>query len=232
MIVARNAPGDSRWNPIERLWSYINSVIVGLMLPHRDPDEDDDALEDRSIARLNAAMEGIKYNNHPVTCVAVPCNDSKVQIGGEVYENDYYAEDEHELVHKIMQKKMTRHELRQKHPDIAKILQLAQKHCQVTLHGYIFRKCLPQDGMQYLNCQFCKDHPHRISKELVKAIPSKESGSLFYDCIPDPSRPGHYMTFLDMLKQVNTVKITPDGMIPDAVRCKVINTENRKSIFH
>ena len=223
MLIRRPAPNMSRFNPIERLWSYVNNVLVGLMLPHREPDENDDDLEDRSIQRLNSAMEGAKYNGHPITCVAVPCNDSKVEIGGEVYENDFYTEAEDRIVHDIMDKKRTRHEVRKTHPEIAETLKLIYKHCQSTLHGYVFRKCLPQDG--YV-CQYCKDHPWKSSKQLMDAIPSKKSGAMFYDCIPDPERPGHYKTFIDLLKSVKTLKITPDGMFPDAVRCQVIINNN------
>jgi len=107
--------------------------------------------------------------------------------------------------------------VRKTHPEIAETLKLIYKHCQSTLHGYVFRKCLPQDG--YV-CQYCKDHPWKSSKQLMDAIPSKKSGAMFYDCIPDPQRPGHYMTFIDLLKSVKTLKITPDGMFPDAVRCQ------------
>jgi len=219
--ISRNAPGDSRWNPIEHLWAYINNKLCGLMLPIREEDEDVDDLEDRSIRRLNEAIQGAKYDGHKVTPIHVPCNSSQVKINGNMYENDFFTAEEDAIVHEIMEKKSYhKRRVTEEHPDIAEYLRLIYRHSQVTMHGYVFRKCLPQDG--YV-CEYCKAHPLRISKEMQDALPSRKSGALFYDCIPDPERPNHYQTLLKMMSEVKSLKITPDAMFPDVKRCQESN---------
>ena len=168
---------------------------------------------------MNAALAGFKYDNHPVIPIHVPSDSNEVEIDGKKYPNDYFKEEDALKIKDIMKDdKMTRRKMRENHPEVADNMKLIFRHMQVTLHGYVFRKCKPGDGQ---SCQFCKDHPPRASQRLWSALPSKDSGGLFFDCEDDLSRPGHYRTLLDLLKNIKDVKIKPDGMFPDVTRCQV-----------
>ena len=68
-------------------------------------------------------------------------------------------------------------------------------------------------------CSFCKKHPARSSAQLIKDLPRKEQGGLFYGVCPDPKHAGHNKTFLQLIKE--KPKILPDGDILDAHRCEV-----------
>ena len=71
---------------------------------------------------------------------------------------------------------------------------------------------------------FCKKNPRRSSDKFWESLPRKSSGGLFFDLQPDPEKPDHYRTLLDMLKDVVNIKIQPDGMFKDVFgRCKVIH---------
>ena len=101
LFVVRNAPGDSRWNLIERyvydckvipflncifrLWALINMKVCGLVLPAKTDDQTEDEFEDAAINQLiEEALGDLEYNGHPVFSVPVPCNSSEVVIEGKV----------------------------------------------------------------------------------------------------------------------------------------------------
>jgi len=221
LIIVRNAPGDSRWNAIERLWSFLNNKLAGLTLPTKIAEETDDEYEDRCLEILNAALQDFVYDGHEVKSIAVPCGAEEVEVDGSKFANNFFKEEEAKTVHSIQKdKKMNRRTLRRLHPDIADNFQVIMKHVQITLHGFVFRKCKPGDGNP---CGYCKANPTRGSKELWSVLPSKKSGGLFYDCEPDPNKPGHYRTLLDLVSNVNNIKIKPDGEFADVERCKEKN---------
>lgn len=219
LIIARNAPGDSRHNPVEHYWGFENTKLSGVVLPAKKPDQTVEESEDSAIETLiESCLKDLVYDGHPVTNVHVPCSSSTVRIGDKDLENDHISEEEPKLIQAIMEnKKMDKRTLRQSHPEIYKRLQNILKHVDIRLHGFIFRKCHPRDHQ----CDFCKENPRRSSDKLWKCLPRKSSGGLFYDIQPDPNMPGHYRTLLDMMGDGKKIKIKPDGMFEDVFgRCQ------------
>ena len=107
--------------------------------------------------------------------------------------------------------------MNEQHPAIAEELKLFYKHADIRAHNYFFRKC--HKDASY-SCPWCKDHPVRSSDKFWSCLPQKSSGGLFFDCEEDPNRPGHNRTLLDLLKNIKTVKIAPDGQLEGVTRCK------------
>ena len=189
-------------------------------MPPRRPDQTLDESEDDAIDYLiGSCLKDLMFDGHPVTNVHVPCQSSIVKIGDKNLENDYISQDETKIVQKIMEdKKMDKRKMRQEHPQIYERLQIIFQHMDVRLHGYVFRKCHPKD----YQCDFCKKNPRRSSDKFWKSLPRKSSGGLFFDLQPDPEKPGHYRTLLDMMRDVVRIKIKPDGMFNDVFgRCQV-----------
>ena len=150
--------------------------------------------------------------------IHVPCTSSTVNIGGELYENDFIEEEETVQVQRIMEdKKIDKQKLRETYPHIHGRLKTILKHVDSRLHGYIFRKCHPKER----NCKHCKEKPVRGSAQLWSCLPKKSSGGLFFDCEVDKESPGRYRTLLDLLKDGVKIKINPDGMFDGYSRCQV-----------
>ena len=134
------------------------------------------------------------------------------------YENDHLDPEESDVIQKIMMdKKMNKRKLREQHPEIAEELKLFYKHCDIRLHNYFFRKCHKHSAHV---CPWCRDHPVRSSDKLWSCLPPKSSGALFFDCEEDPNNLGHNRTLLDLLKDIKTLKIIPDGQYEGFMRCK------------
>ena len=167
---------------------------------------------------IDSCLKDLFYNNHPVISVHVPCTSSTVNIGEELYENDYIDEEEPDLVQHIMEdKKMDKRKLRETYPGIYNRLKIILDHVDSRLHGYVFRKCHPKEK----NCNYCMENPRRGSSQLWNCLPKKSSGGLFFYCEPDKDNPGHYRTLLDLLKDGAGIKINPDGMFNGYNRCQV-----------
>ena len=111
-----------------------------MKLPSKHDGESDEEYEDRCINVLIKALEGFKYDGHPVTAVHVPSNTNEVEIGGEKYANNFFKEDEAAKVQDIMDDdKMTREKLRSHEPTVAEYLRIIFHHMQTTAHGYVIR---------------------------------------------------------------------------------------------
>ena len=115
---------------------------------------------------------------------------------------------------------MNKKKLKEQFPDIAEELKLFFKHCDIRLHNFFFRKCHKNSKTP---CSWCKDHPVRGSDKMWSCLPPKSSGGLFFDCQEDPSNPGHNKSLLDLLKEIQTLKISPDGQYEGVVKCKEKN---------
>ena len=208
-----------------RLWSFINNVLVGKILKGKEDGLSDDEAEDRAINELVRVLEGVKFDGFEVHPIGVPCDISEndVVIDGKTVFNNSFTEEEAKLVHKIMKdKSMTRKKLLNDNPEVAETLKIIFKHIQVTLHGFAIRKC-KKGKIQGPVCKYCQEHPTRASEKLWSALPHTRSGGLFFDCEPDVGNPGHYRTLLDLVKNVDTVRIKLDGMFDDVQYCDVSN---------
>ena len=81
-------------------------------------------------------------------------------------------------------------------------------------------------GLGEKPCKDCLDNPATGSSNLWFGLPSKDDGGLFFSPVQDNDNPGHFKTFLQLMreKDVGTLeKIIPDGCFGDLDfgRCKV-----------
>lgn len=150
---------------------------------------------------INNALKDLTHDGHPVYSVPVSSKSSEVVINGNSYENGIITDEDYSLIQKLMEdKKMNKRTLARLHPNIAKNMKLFYRHCDVRSHNFVFRKCHP---MHHYQCSHCKQFPPRSSSQFWSSLPLKQSGGLFFDCVPDVKHPGHYMSLLDMLKTLN-----------------------------
>ena len=117
---------------------------------------------------------------------------------------------------KFYESKLAAERHRRTYPAISKDAKLIHKHMDKRQHSINYRKCISDLGDT--PCSFCKRNPARSSSQLIKDLPRKDQGGLFYGVSPDPSHPGHNKTFLQLSKE--KAEIVPDGDIHDAERCQ------------
>jgi len=219
LAIGRNAPGDSKWNPIERLWSYITAKLAGLVVPDFGKEMEDDEADEAGIKFLiDSAMTNLKYDGFDVVTVPVSCHEDNVIINGETVDNRHIKPEDANLIQKIMEdRKMNKKLLKNKQPQVAENLKIFYKHADVRQHNIIIRKCHPLSPP----CRYCKDHPVRSSDQFWSCLPNKKKGGLFFDCEEDTQHPGHYRTLLDLLEDISEVTIKPDGQFTEVKRCEV-----------
>ena len=88
LLVVKNAPKDSRFNPVEHLWGYLTGKLSGLVLPTSIEGDDSLTVEDpevidQGIDILKNTIEGIQFNGFDVNPVAVHCNSEEIILCGE-----------------------------------------------------------------------------------------------------------------------------------------------------
>ena len=195
--------------------------ISGIVIPVEGGDLDDDEADEAAIQYLiDNGLLDLTYDTHPVYPIKVPCTGNEVMISDEIYEIDKIKKEEGNLIQKIMEnKKMTKKNLQNHHSEVARKMTLYLKHSQNLAHSIVFRKCHPNGKY---SCLHCKTHSTRGSEALWSCLPLKESGGLWFDCESDPNNEGHYRTLLDLLDNIQNLKIVPDGQFSDVQRCQVI----------
>ena len=114
---------------------------------------------------------------------------------------------------------------------------LFQKHMDSRTRCEIFRKCCSMLGE--IECKTCKDRPVKAT-EALKVLPAKTAGGLFFDPVPDENHPGHFKTFLEVMK--DKLKVVPDEQLEDVKKCNVdkclnvfknhTDAERHNRIFH
>ena len=222
LLIVKNAPKDSRFNPIEHLWGYFSKKLAGMVLPLRLIGEDDDkTLSEDSVEVNNQAIDILtntfknkKFNGFPIVPVSVHCNAEKVVIGED--ELDHKTFDELEQDKDFYDSNLSQRRVRDKDPETMKEARLIAHHMDKRSHSLFYRKCMKELGDK--PCTYCKEFPPSVSPELIMDLPRREDGGLFFDVAEDPVHPGHNRTFLNHIGR--KYNIVPDGDI-DVERCKV-----------
>ena len=154
---------------------------------------------------LKNTISGNKFNGFDVIPVAVHCGSEEIVLGEkEVKRNTF---DDLSQVNKFYDSKLSLDRLQKINPTVSKDAKMIHRHMDKRQHSIYFRKCLPTLGEN--PCGHCKDHPARSSSNLIKDLPEREKGGLFYSVIPDPKNPGHNKTFLQLILEKH--EIVPDG---------------------
>lgn len=242
LFVVKNAPKDSKWNPIEHFWGFLTPKLAGVILPSKagegmdnsdasdDEGPDDENVKDKqdpkvldnAIDILHNITNRLEFDKFKVTSVPVKCEDSEVQIKDKIYKNDQL--NELEKVDKYYKGNLSKAHLRDRDPETAKFSTFLHKHMDRRLHSIFIRKCHRLvDGSV---CSYCRKHPTRSSDSFWRDLPPRSREALFYGVEADPDHPGHNLTYLQQLKKGNNNVIKPDGEIEGVRRCKVWNLEN------
>lgn len=183
--------------------------------------EDQDVVDEAAMDYIiNSGMQDLTYDGFEVVPVKVPNNSSKIVIHEETFDNDLFDGDAEKILQKVMESKsFGQRKLTDEHPDIAANLRLFAKHADVRNHAYYFVKCHKLESSKA--CKHCKENPPQCTDKFWATLPKRERGGLFYGVEEDLANLGHNRTFLDMMSEVDSLSIVPDGEYNEVKRCKV-----------
>lgn len=193
LIFASHAPGDSRFNMIERIWSIINTHFAGVTLPITLPGETKAPwLQDIPEEEKERKTDQVFWNANTLACKYLT---NKKQNGFSItphaenalgYEENKQHDALKNLLNNITKSKLTD----PKYVPLIKEYQFYMKHC-IKRHYYLqFSKCQ--------ECNYCKENPVRATnffatlKSLGGSIPGPVVSEVYK---------GHYKTFLQVVKE-------------------------------
>ena len=204
------APGTSRFNPVERIWSGMTKVVANTVL---DPEQKiikkgmgnaSDASDriDREVYKkcaqqIQSMLENFQYNNHSWAIGTVDPDNQMRELNGAVWMPEH--EDKETLRQFYLKKHGTRNRPQfnnQEEKEIYKDARYYINHCEVGNHFMAFFRC--QDE----SCDRCvlkhKHYPVPENFAQKLGLPSRENGALFY--IPEKmeEEDGKYKTFLQL----------------------------------
>ena len=223
LLVVKYAPGQSRYNPVERAWSKMTRVFGGVILrPNEDKGDDSDKESMlTSLQKVKGLMSGFTFDGYNWTSVIVPPEEMEdmVEIEGSMIKNNFYSDiDEVNKVYQGAVSKTKLKNLANENNLVWKEMKKMHKHLDKRQHALVFRRCEPGTKM----CSDCRKRKTRLPKVLRDSLPKKKAGGLFYVPQPDRHHLGKNMTYLDQVKEVKKMKIVPDSDLNnDVVRCQV-----------
>ena len=142
----------------------------------------------------------------PITVGTVKVEDpNQMVVKGKVFDNNAIDKDNFKEQRKILNGNTQRRTVAGKSKKLALNMQQRCYHMEKRLlilihihkqsnflplrkHALIFRLCVHElDGSV---CDMCKKTPHKIPPEVVKDLPKRSQGGLFWDITLDPNLPG------------------------------------------
>ena len=148
VIMVKNAPNDSRWNEIERFWSYLTLRHKGLIIPERLPEMDENRNEDEAkdyvinegIKMLVNTDKGNEWDGHKVTPVGLFQGAEEVEIDGVKLPNNAISEELYEHRKKLIESTNTFDTISRLDPEFAKDCKMFNQHYDRRCH--FFMVCL------------------------------------------------------------------------------------------
>lgn len=193
MIVTSYCPGDSAFNPIERVWSPCTQALTSVYLPAvlegetRPPCAQAGLSTEEKMAKehtvFNTAMELINHRYWKDITFGGKEITTKVKASGSA-EHPYSCA-EYREVHKSLTSSAT--QLKANEP-VYEEFRFTSKHMDRRIGMAIFSKCVdPTD------CIHCETHPtkHVDMLKSVKDLPSPK---------PSIDFPGHFMSLIEALE--------------------------------
>jgi len=236
LVFASFAPGQSRFNPVERYFGYHSRKRAGMILPDYllDEEENQDGMElsvadkiyNQSIRLMldhDRKLSGLEDQGIFSAGKFVGREEViQFQDGGKVYRADTIDKSKFEQKRSLLNSNTLRQNLVKKDPRLVKELKMMNLHMEVRKHAIIFRKCVQELGDSL--CKMCRRSPHTFSEEVLKDLPRKDlsGGALFWDLKEDSNNEGHFRTLLETLTLNDQFK--PDSCVPlPFQRCKEKN---------
>jgi hypothetical protein len=193
LIWVSYAPGHSRYNPIERMFSHLTDLIANVTIDLDATFLTIDRQLDSALVDLNKYWHNKKYDKFKIDCRPV------FSVNGNSFDGHQ------ELKDKLM-KSSVKHIMNHENDNIRFNLRLYMRHCVRSSYYVSFIKC--KDS----TCIHCLRHPVRATKtvELLRS-----SG----DYLPWPQMTlskNHYDTFLQRTHAIlaGEKNIIPDQQLP------------------
>ena len=200
LVVQSYAPGHSRFNPIERTWSLLTKLVVGVILPVEieeldfvtpKPNENEkwDKVMDNAINSLSKFWHGRKYDGFPITVSPFFSNDEAIENLNYVHDN---ITDFNQLAGK------QNNDSNPAFNDLKSLYQFLVRHLNRKAYQLEFIRC--EDA----GCSHCSTLPTR-ENEFLQVIRN------FGGSLPTPTKSdfvkGHFQSLQDMLLR-NTCSTT------------------------
>ncbi|XP_062518097.1 uncharacterized protein LOC134193289 [Corticium candelabrum] len=237
LVVVCNAPGFSRYNPIEHLWSPCSKWLAGVSLPSCLPGETvapalqnvsyeerrtkEDQVFSNALDQLDIYWDGKFHDGFRVTSVGVKSGVSHAPTLTRYSQGDY------ENV-----KNMLKSSLRAIKADEVKMQLLEEwrylvKHMDRRWGMVCFRKGSCRDDS-------CKCMTNGLSATSVNKVPCSDTWCL-PPVTPDTDNPGHYLTYRQTLSALCISK--PDQHLKDVMtdrcpRCRYVFTSQADQHRH
>ena len=190
--------GRLAYNPIEHAWSPLSNRLTSVILPATLDGEDlppckqsgltKEDLMDKSAKMLDSAAEQLTgywehlaYDGHAVAPVVIK---SLGQTG-------HYKD--HSDIVRLIYATFKAEEEKKELVVLVKEFKMLVYHADRRSNFISFNKCqLFRPGKE---CDWCRSHPPKSCSALEY---EKKLGGLWYDPMPSPVHPGHFMTYLEM----------------------------------
>ncbi|CAF3982317.1 unnamed protein product [Rotaria sordida] len=193
LIWVSYAPGNSRYNPIERMFSHLTDLIANVIIDLDPTFSNINHQLDSALVELNKYWHNKKYDKFKIDCRPV------FSVNG-------YSFDGHQELKDKLMKSSIKHIMNEENDNIRFNLQLYLRHCVRSSYYVSFIKCTDS------TCVHCSRHPVR-AKKTIKLL--RSSGNY----LPWPQmtlNKYHYDTFLQRTHAIlagekNTV---PDQQLP------------------
>ena len=212
LLVMTYAPGQSKFNPIERQWAPRSRDLSGLVLPACLPGEDkpppqqsglseeqrmqkQKAVHKAAISRLCSIWNGRTYDGHPVAALAVEHpNDDGLDSG---------LDKEHQKIDEVAEAGVKRIRDDESLRPVLEEVRFLTRHANRSHHVLSFLKCCEK------TCQHCCERP-------VQAVAAVCELRMFHGRTPSPGKLNsalkHYRSYLECLMQPERNPAADEGL--------------------
>lgn len=239
--IVKYAPGQSRLNPVERIWSKSTKDMSHLILDPENnihlnedgkkPSENinKDVLE-KAMQMVEDSLANFKFGDSKKGFVVTSKKpgSTSLNLNGTEVENNFYSDIEQlRSFYKKKLSKKNRAQLSSEEQDIRKEMKYFFAHGDIRHHMLVFARC--PEGSSCNDCKvFREKNPlDQDMKDILGTMPQREmNGALWFEPVVDPEHDGHFKNYIKQIQDFANnpqQKICPDSNLPsgEPMRCQV-----------
>jgi hypothetical protein len=223
IMTQRRAKGDSALNDVEHIWAIISALLAGVIVSDKLPGEDKPPIHQPKLSPEDLLEKEAKIFDHAMKVIrdkitkengGFSFNGEKVVVKMIPTKKSVEYKQKMDLSHeKLINFNMSNIESRE-NKAVYERWQLILRHCHHTVYRLIIMACDDPD-CSLKQCIAWQAGAHETPRwaEVRNAF----KGSIIPTAVDSKTHPGHYMTFLETLKEAqskNTTFPLPDSNCP------------------